>query len=184
MKKRLCFLVVSGCGAFALLPPWLASEEVNAPRLIGDDSLLLIKQAAAEATQTIVGSESTQNRTSSTTLIKSKAEPTLSEVSFPAATFESQTDRFEDPAEKFYSDTETLVVADDKDRAARNQKPQVNPAVQQSIQHEINQWSFTENSPINYSIDVTGLFEDPDDDLLTTQNCRQSSEVFSFESRR
>ena len=169
MKKRLCFLVVSGCGAFALLPPWLASEEVNAPRLIGDDSLLLIKQAAAEATQTIVGSESTQNRTSSTTLIKSKAEPTLSEVSFPAATFESQTDRFEDPAEKFYSDTETLVVADDKDRAARNQKPQVNPAVQQSIQHEINQWSFTENSPINYSIDVTGLFEDPDGDLLTTQ---------------
>jgi hypothetical protein len=169
MKKRLCFLVVSGCGALVLLPPWLASEEVNASLLISDNSLLSVEQTVADAGQTVVNAEPTQKFTSSTTLIKSKAEQSLSEVSFPATAFESQTDRFEDPAKKFYSDTETLVVADDKDRADRNQKPQVNPAVQQSIQHEINQWSFTENSPINYSIDVTGLFEDPDDDLLTTQ---------------
>ncbi len=169
MKKRLCFLVVSGCGALVLLPPWLASEEVNASLLISDNSLLSVEQTVADAGQTVVNAEPTQKFTSSTTLIKSKAEQSLSKVSFPATAFESQTDRFEDPAKKFYSDTETLVVADDKDRADRNQKPQVNPAVQQSIQHEINQWSFTENSPINYSIDVTGLFEDPDDDLLTTQ---------------
>lgn len=167
MKKRLCFLVVSGCAALVLLPPWLASEEVNASLPIKDNTS--VRQAATEASQSVVIDASVQNRTSSTTRIESKAESTLSEVSFPSATFESQTDRFEDQAEKFYSDTETLIVADDKDRDNRNQKPQVNPAVQQSIQHEINQWSFTENSPINYSIDVTGLFEDPDDDLLTTQ---------------
>ena len=169
MKKRLCFLVISGCGALILLPPWLASKEVNVSLSIADNSLLSTKQITADNAQTTVIVKPAPNPTSSTALIKSKAEPTLSEVSFPATTFESEADRFEDPAEKFYSDTETLVVADDKDRADRNQKPQVNPAVQQSIQHEINQWSFTENSPINYSIDVTGLFEDPDSDLLTTQ---------------
>lgn len=169
MKKHLCILVVSGCGAFVLLPHWLSSEEVNTPRLIRGDSLLSVKQTASSGPQAAVNEQPTQSRTSSTRLIKSKADPTLSEVSFPAATFESQTDRFEDPTEKFYSDTETLIVADDKDRSDSNQKPQVNPAVQQSIQHEINQWSLTENPPINYSIDITGLFEDPDSDLLTTQ---------------
>ena len=169
MKKRLCFLFASGCGALVLLPPWLASEEVSASLIIGDDSLSSVGLAAVKAAQTVVSAKPKQNRSPSEALIKSKAEQSLSRGGLSNYPFESPMDLSESSADKLYSDTETLIVADDKDSADHNQKPQVNPAVQQGIQHEINQWSFTENSPINYSIDVTGLFEDPDNDLLTTQ---------------
>ena len=169
MKKRLCFLFASGCGALFLLPPWLASEEVNDSLLIGDDSLPSVRLAVVKAAQTVVSAEPEQNSSSPETLIKSKAEQSLSRGGISTSPFQSPEDLSESSAEKLYSETKTLSVADDKDRAGDNQKPQVNPTVQQSIQHEINQWSFTENSPINYSIDVTGLFVDPDDDLLTTQ---------------
>ncbi|MFI3276330.1 hypothetical protein [Vibrio sp.] len=169
MKKRICFLFASGCGALVLLPPWLASEEVNTSLITGDDSLPSVRLASVKATQILVSAEPEQKRLPSKTLIKSKAKQSLLKGGLSTSSFESPTDLSESSAEKLDSDTETLIVADDKDRAGDNQKPQVNPTVQQSIQHEINQWSFTENSPINYSIDVTGLFEDPDDDLLTTQ---------------
>lgn len=169
MKNRLCFLFASGCGALVLLPPWLASEEVSASLLIGDDSLFSAGLAAFKAAQTVVSAKPNQSRSPSEALIKSKAEQPLSRGELSNYPFEGPTELSESSANKLYSDTEILIVADDKDSADHNQKPQVNPAVQQGIQHEINQWSLTENSPINYSIDVTGLFEDPDGDLLTTQ---------------
>jgi len=73
------------------------------------------------------------------------------------------------PVEAFFAGTTVITPDTVKQLPASNQKPSVNVAIQQSIQNEINKWDLTESSPIQYSVDITGLFEDPDGDLLTTR---------------
>ena len=152
------------------MPPWLASKEVGSVNVVSNESVpLLTSPTTSLQSHQTETDQRQQNATGSDALIKSRAEQSLSDVTIPFVPVEQYNEPVTMLSDNQNIETQTLVVADQKDRADRNQKPQVNPAVQQSIQHEINQWSFTENSPINYSIDVTGLFEDPDDDLLTTQ---------------
>ncbi|UWZ97217.1 hypothetical protein [Vibrio splendidus] len=170
MKKRLCFLFASGCGALVLLPPWLASKEVSKANVVSSEPGPLLSSPTASAPSLqLEANKRQQDGTVSGVLIKSRAEQPTSDMTIPLVPPQQHNEPFTVLADKQDLETQILVVADGKDRADRNQKPQVNLEVQQSIQHEINQWSFTENSPINYSIDIAGLFEDPDDDLMTTQ---------------
>lgn len=74
-----------------------------------------------------------------------------------------------DPVDTPFPGTTVIIPNTVKQLPASNQKPAVNLAIQQSIQNEINKWDLTESSPIQYSVDITGLFEDPDGDLLTTR---------------
>ncbi len=150
-----------------LLPPWIASKETNMPYINSG-----IKQLSSNnkpsphslVTTDLVGGLTDVNTKAKTQSTQEKADVTQMSTSVPG-TFESvQLD-----VETFKAETRTTVITKEQDRADSNQKPKVNLTVQQSIQHEINQWSFTENSPINYSVNIIGLFEDPDDDLLTTQ---------------
>lgn len=152
------------------MPPWLASKEVSKANVVSNEPGPLLRSPTASAPSLeLEANEKRQDGTASGALIKSRAEQPASDVTIPFVPAQQYNEPFMELADNQTIDTQTLVVADGKDRADRNQKPQVNLEVQQSIQHEINQWSFTENSPINYSIDITGLFEDPDDDLMTTQ---------------
>ncbi|WP_260261372.1 hypothetical protein [Vibrio intestinalis] len=50
-----------------------------------------------------------------------------------------------------------------------NQKPTINTDAQYRIQNEIDKWTLTAGSPISYSINIADLFEDKENDLLSTR---------------
>ncbi|MGR5134687.1 hypothetical protein [Vibrio alfacsensis] len=50
-----------------------------------------------------------------------------------------------------------------------NGKPIINLSVEQQLQTIIYAWELSQNSPINYSLSLDQLFEDPEGDLLTTR---------------
>ncbi|ROV61383.1 hypothetical protein EGH82_05165 [Vibrio ponticus] len=67
------------------------------------------------------------------------------------------------------SSTTHVVVSNENKPLSTNLNlaPEINLTVFQAIQAELNQWSLTLNSPINKSINLNGLFVDPDNDLLS-----------------
>ncbi|WP_098417135.1 hypothetical protein [Vibrio sp. ES.051] len=56
-----------------------------------------------------------------------------------------------------------------EDGPTGNRKPIINLMVEQQLQTMIYAWELSQNSPINYSLSLNHLFEDPDDDFLTTR---------------
>ena len=123
-----------------LLPPWIASKETNMPYINSG-----IKQLSSNnkpsphslVTTDLVGGLTDVNTKAKTQSTQEKADVTQMSTSVPG-TFESvQLD-----VETFKAETRTTVITKEQDRADSNQKPKVNLTVQQSIQHEINQWSF------------------------------------------
>ncbi|UPR28552.1 hypothetical protein IS519_10040 [Vibrio crassostreae] len=167
MKKRFCLLLISGCGALMFLPPWIASKETNLSHTSSG-----IKQFSSNnkpSPHSPVNGASMQSLNDANEKIKSHSTPEKADVSLISTSVSNTFESAQLDVVTYKGKTQTIVAEEERDRAGSNQKPHVNLTVQQSIQYEINQWSFTENSPINYSIDITGLFEDPDDDLLTTQ---------------
>ncbi|MDF2154052.1 hypothetical protein [Vibrio sp. CAU 1672] len=56
-----------------------------------------------------------------------------------------------------------------QDDTTLNGKPIINLAVEQQLQTLLYAWELTQNTPVNYSLNVDQLFEDPDGDLLTTR---------------
>ncbi|MFA0569135.1 hypothetical protein [Vibrio gallaecicus] len=168
MKKRIGFVIVAGCAVLISLPSFLSSKESNEvpftdtvntePSNAGEYShngsttkLHSPKQNEPEALVKDNDKEAQNTNNISSSPIKQKQETT-------------------EPL-SFSGSGETLVIKTDDPTQLKdkNRKPEINLATQQSIQNEINQWVFTESSPVNYSLDISGLFEDPDGDLLTTQ---------------
>ncbi|EKO3831343.1 hypothetical protein PQE20_10880 [Vibrio harveyi] len=65
--------------------------------------------------------------------------------------------------------TITYISESAHDDATENGKPIINLAVEQQLQTIIYSWELTQNNPINYSLGLEQLFEDPEGDLLTTR---------------
>ncbi len=65
--------------------------------------------------------------------------------------------------------TQTYVDDSLYNKAAANSKPTINLAVEQQLQTIIYGWELTQNAPINYSLSLEQLFDDPEGDLLTTR---------------
>ncbi|GLR04556.1 hypothetical protein GCM10007906_21440 [Vibrio hyugaensis] len=65
--------------------------------------------------------------------------------------------------------TQTYVSSNANNDATNNGKPIINLAVEQQLQTIIFGWELTQNTPINYSLGLEQLFEDPEGDLLTTR---------------
>ncbi|WP_045494259.1 hypothetical protein [Vibrio hyugaensis] len=70
-----------------------------------------------------------------------------------------------------YSQNLTLTYVNNQanDDATENGKPIINLSVEQQLQTIIYSWELTQNNPINYSLGLDQLFEDPEGDLLTTR---------------
>lgn len=65
--------------------------------------------------------------------------------------------------------TQTYISSNQNNDATNNGKPIINLAVEQQLQTIIFGWELTQNNPINYSLGLDQLFEDPEGDLLTTR---------------
>lgn len=65
--------------------------------------------------------------------------------------------------------TQTYGEPRPKTDATDNGKPIINLSIEQQLQTIIYGWELTQNSPINYSLSLEQLFEDPEGDLLTTR---------------
>ncbi len=65
--------------------------------------------------------------------------------------------------------TQTYISNNQNNDATNNGKPIINLAVEQQLQTIIFGWELTQNNPINYSLGLDQLFEDPEGDLLTTR---------------
>lgn len=65
--------------------------------------------------------------------------------------------------------TQTYGDKHSKDDVASNGKPIINLSVEQQLQTIIYAWDLAQNTPINYSLSLEQLFEDPEGDLLTTR---------------
>ncbi|NOH96208.1 hypothetical protein [Vibrio sp. 99-70-13A1] len=168
MKKRIGFVIVAGCAVLISLPSFLSSKESNEVPFI--DTMNTEPSNASEDSR----SHSTpkfqspkQNEPDASVKDDDKeAKNTNDTSSYSIKQKQETTEPF-----GFSGSGETLVIKTDDPTQLKdkNRKPEVNLATQQSIQNEVNQWVFTESSPVNYSLDISGLFEDPDGDLLTTQ---------------
>lgn len=170
MKKRVSLAVLVGCSSLFGLPSWLASQEPSIQSLLKETKSSLSYPAFSRTgSNEAASTPSNDSEASLKTFIESKPKQALKVVATSALTATVKPEFLREEFIPIDTVTQTLIVSNEGERTDRNQKPQVNSAIQQSIQHEINQWPLTENSPINHSVDITGLFEDPDDDLLTTQ---------------
>ncbi len=65
--------------------------------------------------------------------------------------------------------TKTYVSNNPNHDSTDNGKPIINLAVEQQLQTIIFGWELAQNNPINYSLGLEQLFEDPEGDLLTTR---------------
>ncbi|HDM8045563.1 TPA: hypothetical protein P0E04_003796 [Vibrio campbellii] len=65
--------------------------------------------------------------------------------------------------------TQTYVSNNPNHDSTDNGKPIINLAVEQQLQTIIFGWELAQNNPINYSLGLEQLFEDPEGDLLTTR---------------
>ncbi|WP_440886885.1 hypothetical protein [Vibrio sp. WZ-1] len=65
--------------------------------------------------------------------------------------------------------TQTYVNNSQNHDLTDNGKPIINLAVEQQLQTIIFGWELAQNNPINYSLGLEQLFEDPEGDLLTTR---------------
>lgn len=167
MKKRIGVIITAWCAAFISLPSFLSSKESNKVPLTNvvsteksefgehsfDQSTSKFQPLKGYKNERFGEDEKQPQRSGGFELEHIKQEAEASDIASIAT-----------------SGTTLVITTDDQAQLdSKNRKPEVNLATQQSIQNEINKWVFTESSPVNYSLDISGLFEDPDGDLLTTQ---------------
>ncbi len=167
MTKRYWIAAAFG---LALMNYWLFDEIANASQSIVKQthSQLAMQNTAASERHSVIEVKQTL-----TTEILERANSLAFEKALDMTSLENS-DLTQDELETLESNgslqlTQTNVDNNPYQNAAENRKPNINLAVAQQLQTIIYGWELTQSNPVNYSLSLEQLFEDPEGDLLTTR---------------
>lgn len=128
-----------------------SESDLKSPLLPGSQSMVSMASASALVTE---------NEESDSTVIHTTAHLPSESTLLKEAVFDL------DPASHAYTTTVTIDTNDEL-QGSENRKPQLNQEVYQSLDDAIAGWELVNGVPINYSLAINNLFEDPDNDLLS-----------------
>jgi hypothetical protein len=120
-----------------------------------------------------------KNNQSARTIIDSHDDPELDVPEDPNEPQERQSNEQQTEETEQIVDIQSLMSEESELQDDGNTKPEINASIQQKLQTLIYQWQLTEGDPANLSLDFSGLFNDPENDLLTYKASVTSSFIYA-----